>query len=133
MEELLQVTSTPAQAGGLSGTDINIEQEKQKWIDAAPPHRKMVNRDLNIDWLVKREVNRTIKALKNTKKRKASPTWSCPTELLILALDPSYNSTAHISKTGLGAKRKENAHLECKECLQQVIKHMHYTCFRDKT
>ena len=104
-DELLEVASTPAKEGGLSGTNINIENERNKWKEhaqASPPARETINRDHNIDWLIHKELNRTIRTLKKTKKRKASPKWSAPTELIILALDPDYCSMTRQHNTGLG-------------------------------
>ena len=127
--ELTDMAQTPADEGGLGGTIINIDDQRHEWTTNAPEHRQAVNRDLNIDHLVKKELNQTIRTLKKMKKRKAAPEWSCPTELLILATDPHYVATAHQAKTGLGnqAMKDNTTFQSCKECLHEVMKHMHYT------
>eukprot|EP00972_Heterocapsa_arctica_P046625 6880298-Heterocapsa_arctica.AAC.1 len=44
----------------------------------------------------------TIWRLKKSAKRKATPSWSCPSEILLLALCPSYCSVGEAKLTGIG-------------------------------
>ena len=62
--ELTDMAQTPADEGGLGGTIINIDDQRHEWTTNAPEHRQAVNRDLNIDHLVKKELNQTIRTLK---------------------------------------------------------------------
>jgi len=76
--ELLHLDTLTAHEGGLGGTNVDIEEEVSNWKSTAPAHRQAVNRDLNIDWLIKKELKRTIHTLERTKKEKQHQNGPAP-------------------------------------------------------
>ena len=58
--------------------------------------------DLHITRQAEQDFDRLIWGLKKSTKRKASPSWSVPAELLLLALEPDFFSVAEDKLAGFG-------------------------------
>lgn len=61
----------------------------------------------------------TIWRLKHSKKRRASPSWSVPTELLVMVLQPAYVSSHRYRGQGLGQRSLEEVSQE--DFLMQLL------------
>ena len=76
-----------------------------------------------------RDLDAALRHLHKSKRRKYSPWYSAPTEMFIIALQPSYISRPGFDKGGLGMRRDEDEdmrrridykHRAKKKALQQV-------------
>ena len=92
---------SPAKSGGLSGVVVDFEEETAKMKAGYGP---LVERDANVEKMARDDFKRTVWRLKKASKRRASPDWSCPTELWLLAMAPHYCSVRAPSVEALGAK-----------------------------
>ena len=78
---------------GLGAEKIDFVEETLKLTDKNNCDPLLLN-DLNITRQAEQDFDRLIWRLKKSTKRKASPSWSVPAELLLLALEPDFFSVA---------------------------------------
>ena len=101
-DELVTSATAPATTGGLSGTIVNYLEESIKFIEDFPDLPPV---DMNIKKLAKDDLFWTIRRMQRGPKRKASPSWSCPTELILCAVAPHHCSVRYDVKSGVGAEQ----------------------------
>ena len=87
--EIRETAELDAAHGGLSAMIVNWEEQQRSWVeDETDPDRPacLLIMDLNIKENAKEDLKLVLQSLVKAQKRKVSPTWSAPTELLLLAL-----------------------------------------------
>ena len=101
-EDLLALATTPAAEGGLSATQVDVDEELTKWInsDSVP----LLPMDMNIREAASDDVRRLVYSLIKAPNRKATPDWSVPAELWLLCLQPDYFAICPDRMAGLGLK-----------------------------
>ena len=130
---LLQPACLPAGAGGLSARVVDWESEAADWaeltrIEGEPDVLKPM--DMNIRTTVDEDLKLLKRSLVLAAKRKGSPSWSVPTELLLLALKPGYTSVSRDTKAGVGAtpldeETAANTSGACLLHLREFLWHLH--------
>jgi hypothetical protein len=105
---------------------VDAEEELEKWKREAVP---LLVRDMNIVRNANTDMWQTVWALKRAAKRKATPEWSCPVELLLCALAPKYCSVGEKSVAGVGAQNlsglRDEQYLACYHELNEIMIHAH--------
>ena len=127
-EEVLRLAKEEATCGGLSGTVINLEAEMERWEADKTP---LLPRDMNIVTAARQDLYLTTKTLWYGQKRKSTPPWSVPSEVLIMALCPEKCTKGESSTTGIEYPKlsniKEDEYNTAREQLEEVMIHMHRT------
>ena len=73
-------------------------------------------------------MRRTIWSLKQGGKRRGCPSWSCPAEPLLIALEPECSAVGEAQCEGLGADKlglDGDQFALCKKELEKVMRHTH--------
>jgi hypothetical protein len=132
-EEIVTTACLPAGAGGLSARVVDWESEAADWaeltrIEGEPDVLKPM--DMNIRTTVDEDLKLLKRSLVLAAKRKGSPSWSVPTELLLLALKPGYTSVSRDTKAGVGAtpldeETAANTSGACLLHLREFLWHLH--------
>lgn len=122
--ELKQSAEAEPCAGGLGAVQVNFEEEIVGLIADYP---ELEQRDLNIEMEASADLKRTLLAMGKSSKRRASPRWSVPLEIFLMALAPSYCSVSLPKAEGLGcSKLGEVADRagSCKGALWEILVHV---------
>ena len=128
MDELHELATRAAAAGGLEAVEVNWEEELLKWMDPVNEMAEpsLLLRDYNIKAISTEDTQRTLRRLVRATKRNTFPEWSLPGELWIMALDPGYVSMCKKSIEGVGYETLEQVPCEApRNAITECIAHCH--------
>jgi len=122
-EELLESACSPACEGGLSAVEVVFEEECERMVADYGP----LGDDLNFARLAKQDLRDAMFRMVSGAKRRASPEWSCPSEVFLCSVCPSFCTIGNEVKSGVGAETFEGGDrfLSCQNELQLVLEHVH--------
>ena len=117
--DLIGFATDDATEGGLGATIIDYDSESRKWFQNKNEFHPS---DSNTASKAKTDYFDVIRAMKYATKRRASPEWSLPVEVFLMAMDPGYVSTAHKPRSGVGTmKLDDNAAGIGPTCVQRSV------------